>query len=205
MTNKLSSRERKVLLGLGIFLLLFLMVQFVILPRYQNMRQQQLERDLLSVRHFLVERKINEEDAIRTRYAEAQKDYTELLRAYPAELPNEGIDAILTGLCQTLGLQPTMLSITDTVVPELPVTEPAEPLQEGVEAPKSVRRIATASMDVRGGYDTVKALTDAVAQQPNLRLLRCALRPSAENGSVVDGAQIISLTFELTMLEQTPD
>lgn len=203
MTN-LSNREKKLLFGATVLIILYVAVQIFILPMSQSYQEKRAEYELLEAQKLAMESQLETEPSIRQGYVTAQKNNEVLQARYPLQMPNEGIDKILTGLCVDNGLQPRILSIEDPKEPQAAtdaaVTNTAEAGADTV--PPMVFRTARATMKITGEYANIKRLTDLINETDYLRLKTVSLRPTAEQAVITSGSQNISLLFEISMLEK---
>jgi len=204
MMTTLSNREKKLLFVATIFIILFVAVQVFILPMSQRYQEKRAEYDQLAAQKASIEMKLATEPSIRQGYATAQKNYEALQARYPVQMPNEGIDKVLTGLCVANGLQPLILSIED---PEEPVAAADPATTNTAEAgtdkvPPTVFRTARATMNISGDYASIKRLTKFINDTDYLRLKKVSLRPIAELAVLTSGPQNVALLFEINMLEK---
>ena len=203
--SKLSNREKKLLFIAAICLLLFVGFRFFILPMELRHQEAQEEYDQLVAQKSMIEMKLATEPSIRQGYASAQKNFEALQARYPFEMPNEGIDKILTGLCVANGLQPLTLTIE---APEKPkattdaaatTTNSAEATTEAAQPPAF--RTARAAMTISGDYASIKRLTNLIGETDYLRLKKVTIAPLAEQAVLTSGLQSAALLFEIDMIE----
>jgi len=190
MKQGLSKREKILLFSAGIVVLLYLAIQFAILPLMARHSEAIQERDRLAAERRIVEADIANKQAIRNANTAAGDRYLVLKDEYPLLIPNEEIATVLTNLCLTNGLRPSMLNI---IPPATPV-----PGQLEQDAPPPIFTIVTATMNVTGGYPSLLSLLDDIDALQYIRLINLGYSLSRQPESSEDGD--ISLTFELTFI-----
>lgn len=114
--KKLTKREKLLIYILGCFLIGFFGIYFVVLPSYQS---YQVVNDQAAEASFTKESMVMAIDAIpSTMEARDQAKVTlaSLKAVFPQELPNEGLDLLLTQLCLNYSLAPKVLSVASNDV-----------------------------------------------------------------------------------------
>ena len=127
MKQGVSKREKILLFSMGLLLILYLCIQFVILPlanRYFEGRQQ---RDNLISEKHRVEADINNRPAIESENREAGQRFEAIKSEYPLLVPNEEVDTILTNLCILNGFRVSGFRVTSPTPPRSHRRKPKTP------------------------------------------------------------------------------
>ena len=191
----LTKREKIMVLLLIIIGSLALMVAFVILPLYNQLNDKNDEYGALELEKSQIEVKLATETVARVNHTSLlMKLNRSSERFLNPSLSNE-IGRMLTGLCETYGLQPVSQQLS---APKDFTTVEIKPGAEKTES-DSVFLIVSAAMTVKGSYEDLKNLLDAVERIEYFRISRVSF---SANAAVPEaGFDRISLFFEVTMLK----
>lgn len=193
MKTGLSKREKYLVIAAAAVVLIYIGIQFGIIPAY-NYYQDGLETlDVVSTEKTLMDMKLANEASTRSGYENAVSKFEDITERYPAVMPNEKVDRILTGLCLESGLSPVMLGIDVSTAPAQ--AEAGGDEEETTEA----FRVVTATMNLSGSYDNLKRLINAVERIEYIRFTRVSYTENVENDRA--GVSNISVLFEVTMLD----
>ncbi len=193
MKSGLSKREKLLILIVAVILILFVGLQFVIAPLYNNFIAKTNELSELRTEKEMLDNKLANEATARAKHETALKDYEDIKLIYKTALANEDMDHLLTGLCLESGLSPMTLGISDSK-PLTPITNDKQAGSEVIAAFSATE----ATMTLNGSYNSVKTLITKVEGMESLRITRLSLSNKDENGG-------ISVGFKLTMLNESPD
>jgi len=196
MKSGLSNREKILLLGLAVVVIVYLTVQFAIVPLYDSHEESREELYRLSAERDTYERNISNETLILDGNKDAREKYTEVKKRFPPLMPNEEIDYILTGLCIENGLRPIMLRISDPI-PLSETAQHAEGTDEANAVPVFMK--VTATMNVNGSFIALEDLVAAVGPIEYMRVTVINYATRVETGASRDLANI-SVGFELTLI-----
>jgi len=200
MKTGLSKRERILIIGLAVVLVAYLAVQFGVRPLLDRYDIVQKEFFRLSDERDAYERNIASETLILDGNKKAREDYEELKKKFPALMPNEEIDHILTGLCIKYGLRPIMLYISD---PAPLQTEKGESSDGADDGSLAVFMKVTATMNVNSSFSALEDLVTAVEKIEYIRIIFENYSAKAASGGNRDVPNI-SVKFELTLLNNLP-
>ena len=207
----LSKREKALLIIMLVFGSFALMVMFVVLPLYNQLNDKNTEYGYLETEKIQIDVKLAAEAVARDNYTNVYntlKSNSE--RFLNPSLSNE-IGRMLTSLCENHGLQPIsqQLSAPKDFVPAGAAGSGNSPgnisgnssgnSSGNNSGEGSVFLIVSASMAVKGTYDELKSLLDAVEEIEYFRVTRVSFsRNTADTELPMDR---ISLYFEVTMLK----
>ena len=197
MIQGLSKREKILLFAAGLVVILYLSVQFVILPLATRYVSSLSERDHLRTEQAKIDADINNKAAIENENREANQRFEAIKKEYPLLVPNEEVATILTNLCITNGLSPSMLSISP------PPTATTQTTQEGEEQSESLFTIITATINVSGTYNSLTRLLDEVDEKQFIRITNMTYREQRQQND--DAINVlpetdVTLNFELTFV-----
>ena len=203
MKTGLTKREKILLFGAGLVLILYLSIQFAIIPLSNTYRTATEERDRL--RH---ERDTHDMEArmlpdLRIRSTETRERFYELTSGYPVIVPNELTDQRLTSLCGNHNMSIQSLRFAPQPAPPPPpepeYDEEGNPIiieDDGLEA-YPVFTYVTAFMNLTGSYSSLMHLIDEVIDIEYIRLTSASFTRIFQETLE---ASTISLTFEVTYL-----
>ena len=202
MVQGLSKREKVLLFAAGLLVVLYLSIQFAILPLMTRHMNAVQERNNLRTEQARVDDDIRNSAAIESAHSDAVKKFDDIKKEYPLLVPNEEVVTILTNLCITNGLSPTRLNITSPPYP----TAPAAGSGSGDDAtPESLFTIITATVNATGAYTSMTSLLDEVDSKQFIRITN--LSYSVQRQQTTDPTQptptnqdTIALNFELTFV-----
>jgi len=183
MKQGLSKREKILLLSVGLVALVYLAIQFAILPLITRYTDDLRERDSLVIEERMVRNDINNINNIRATNADAIEQFELIKKEYPLLVPNEEIDPVLTNLSITNGLRPSRLQFTGS-----------ESAPQGAQEP--LFTIVTVSMNVTGSYRSLLSLLDEVDKMQYIRITNLGYATNRQSDAPDDSS--ITLTFELT-------
>ena len=199
MKQGLSKRE-KILLGILILVgMLYLSIQFLILPLVARYMDDIQERNTLTTERARVDENISIKELLVRENEDAGQRFEAIKQEYPLLIPNEEIDTFLTNLCFKNYLRPTSLNIAIPTAPT-PPPPPAEGVEgeEGTQEPvEGLFTIVTATMQLTGTYNALGRLVEEVDAMQHVRITNLSF---TANQSEEDPSDIgrISLDFELT-------
>jgi len=190
MINSLSKREKILLFGAGLLVILYLAIQFAILPLMRNYVEGIEERNHLRLLQRKVDEDIRDKSTIENTHKDAEQRFDRIKQEYPLLVPNEEVVTTLNLLCITNGLSPTRLNITTPPYPT------ASDDSEGTEE-TSLFTIITATVNVTGTYLALVQLLDEVDSLQYIRITNMSYSLIRDTESIVPTASI-TLNFELT-------
>ena len=197
MIQNLSKREKILLFVVAMILILYLAIQFAIVPLYNRYFDDIDERNDLRYESSIVEMEIANISTIRQSHVSAQEQLLRIKQEYPLLIPNEEIDPILTNLCLSNGLIPSTLLFTGSFgAPVIEEEEPAPNREEKKEEPEYLLTIVTVSMNVTGSYRSLLGLLAEVDSLQYIRITNLSYAVPRQTGAPDDSR--ISITFELT-------
>jgi len=183
MKTGLKKREKILLFTAFVVGVVSLTVTYVIMPMYATLGRQQELHDTLRTERMQLELKFSNEELYLQANADAHLAYADIERRYPAVMPNNEIDNILTGLCMDYHLRPTSLSLSDAA--------------RKTEWPAF--SAVTASMALNGTYESLLSLIDEVRRHDYIRITSVRFSQPREVRQGID-IPTIGITFEVTML-----
>ena len=199
MKQGLSKRE-KILLGILLLVgILYLSIQFLILPLVARYMDDLQERNSLASEKARVEENFRNEALLERENEDASQRFEAIKQEYPLLIPNEEIDTFLTNLCFKNYLRPTSLSIAMPTAPT-----PPPPPTEGVEGEESTQEpveglftIVTATMQLTGTYNALGRLVEEVDRMQHVRITNLSFTANQSEEETSDIGRI-SIDFELT-------
>jgi len=192
MKKGITKREKILIFSAGLIALFYLVFQFGFLPMYSRYAEAQAERERLAEEKEKVEANISHEPYIVDANKDARDRYDQIKRDFPLVAEDEEIDAVLTDLCVSNNLIPTLL---DIIRPD-PVT-PQETLDEEHEPGQFLFTVITVKMNVTGNIPSLIGLIDELEKIPYIRLVN--VNYSESRGEEINWGNI-QLTFELTYI-----
>jgi len=183
----ITKREKIMLFVVGLIVIVFLAVQFAIVPLSTKYTEGLNERARLQGEIDLHKMEAATIPMLRDRNAETHRRYAELISGYPVIIDNEELDFMLTSLSNEYNLRPASLQISPRP-PRPPVPEDGTALQELTKA--------TVQMNVVGNYRSLLRLLDEVSNTTYMRLTNVSY---TENTQQPDLSRI-SVTYEITFL-----
>jgi len=204
MKPGLSKREKILLFSVGLIALVYLSIQFVILPLATRYNDSTLERDRLNTEKAAHQMEVQTLPALRERNAEAHERFDRLTDGYLVIVPNDEIDHMLTSLVNINNLRPTSLRFDQRKAPPPPpaqeLDEDGNPVESGTSGIPSgpVFVTVTAQMNVTGSYHSLVQLIDEVNAIEYMRLTSISFSQDRQEGP--EDRSSISLAFEVTFL-----
>ena len=201
MKTGISKREKKLLFGAGLVLILYLSIQFAILPLSNAYNTGIDDRDRLRSEKAAHDMEAQMLPSLRTRSVEARERFYALTTGYTTIVPNEHTDQRLTALCGNNNLR--IISLRFAPRPAAPLPPPPEYDDEGniIESDEThyypVFTTVTAFMNLTGSYNALMNLIDEVVGIRDIRISNASLTRNIID--MVD-TSTISLTFEVTYL-----
>ncbi|MCL2698648.1 MAG: hypothetical protein FWE74_11300, partial [Oscillospiraceae bacterium] len=156
MKTGISKREKKLLFGAGLVLILYLSIQFAILPLTNAYNEGIENRDRLRIEKDTHDMEATTLPNLRIRSTEVRDRFFELTSGYSTIVPNEHIDQRLTALCGNNDLRIISLRFAprpSTPPPPPPVYDDAGNLVESDQTVYfPVFTNVTAFMNLTGSY-----------------------------------------------------
>jgi len=188
MKKGLSKREKMLLFAVGLLVIIYLAIQFAIIPLADRYTTGVEERSSLTTERWFVDADISNLPSIRESNATASEQFEQIKLEYPLLIPNEEIDPILTNLCINNGLKPTSLNFTgSTLAPESENAEQA-----------ALFTIVSVTMTVTGNYNSILRLLDDVDSKQYMRITNLGYASNRQTETPDDST--ITLAFELTFI-----
>ena len=181
MSKGLSKREKIMISILAVFVIITGFVYFAIMPAYGRYTASVERLKGLELENTITEDKLNREEAARQGYMNSAALLDEIIKTYPAVMPNEGIDRLLTGMCLRNGLNALSLSLSDNAADTA-----AQPFS-----------ITTANMNLSGSYSQFKSLIREAESIKYLRIVKAAYTESGVTQR--QGSSNINISFEVFM------
>jgi hypothetical protein len=210
MKVEVSKREKILLFVVGLILIIYLAVQFVIVPLGTRYNEGLEERDRLNIEKSTHIREVEALPELRTRNREAHERFASLIAEYPPLVPNEVTDRTLTELFDKNNLGITRVQFSPRpVLPPPVITQPdtvrynddgtvnEEPVPE---PPVSVFTKVTVALTVTGSYQNFLRLINEVEGIEHMRLP--SVRYAQDWQNIDLNASNIQLTFEITYLTE---
>lgn len=209
MKTGFTKREKIMIMGASIFILVFLSFQYVIKPLNNQYIEKSEEYENLDVEKTLLDVALGNETAAYSNHENAEKTFNEIKTRYPLLMPNEKLDRILTEICLDNKLTPVTLGISDAVgfVPEKTEEENSSEetqKQDSAEEPEDaivkspVFSVVTATMTLKGDYNSLKSLIAAIDKMDYIRISRLSFSLSKDINNT--DMPNVSVFFEITML-----
>jgi hypothetical protein len=201
MKTGISKREKKLLFGAGLVLVLYLSIQFAILPLSSAYNTGLEDRDRLRSEQEAHDLEAAQLPNLRIRSAETRERFYALTNEYTTVVPNEHTDQRLTALCRDNNLR--VISLRFAPRPAAPPPPPPEYDADGniieveVEHKYPVFITVTAFMSLTGSYDSLMNLIDEVVGIKYIRISNASLTRNYQDGM---DTSTISITFEVTYL-----
>jgi len=196
MKAGITKREKIMLFVVGLIAVVYLSIQFVIIPLSVSYNESISERARLQDEidaHRLEAAMI---PSLRERNTEAHTRFYELTSGYPTIVENEEIDFKLTTLSNRHNLSPVSLRITPQPPPP-PAPEPED--GEDVYIPDlPTFTKSTVQMNVVGSYASLMRLLDEVSSIEYIRLTDVNY---SKNIQMLELSRI-SATYEITFLTE---
>jgi hypothetical protein len=154
LKSGLSKREKIMLFVVGIIVVLYLSIQFAILPLSSRYSEGLAERSRLSDEKVAHEMEAATIPSLRERNAEAYARFGELTSGYPTIIENEEIDFMLTTLSNKNNLSPISLWITPRPTPPPPPVSEDGEVYAGLTNIHKINRTNECSRQLRITYET---------------------------------------------------
>lgn len=204
MKTLLSKRERILLLAMAAVVIIYVGLQFFIIPYYNDYTDKQEQYEQLLFDKGAMEAKLGNDAAIRLNNKETENEINELKSVYPTSLTSSEADQIISGLCRKSGLSPVSLGMSDAKNYEAASGKEQNSNGDGEQGAKSARSpafsVITANMTMSGSYDSLMNLLDMAEELEYIRISKVAYTESRDSGKT--GASNISVTFEISMLNE---
>ena len=188
MVNSLSKREKILLFSAALVVILYLAIQFAILPLMRNYVNGIEERDHLRSVQRSVDADIDNKTNIENTHKDAVQRFDAIKQEYPLLVPNEEVVTTLNLLCITNGLSPSRLNITSPPYPT--------PSEDGEEE-ENLFTVITATVNVTGTGGGLTSLLDEVDTKQYIRVTNMSYSLIRDAETSVANASI-TLNFELT-------
>jgi len=187
MKLTITKREKIMLFVVGLIAVVYLSVQFVIIPLSARYSDGQSERVRLQDELAAHKMEAATLPALRSRSAEAYVKFDELTSGYPTIVENEELDHMLTTLSNRNNLRPTSLRITPR-----PSRSPTP--AGGTALPELIK--TTVQMNVVGSYSSLMRLLDEVSGTEYIRLTNVGFTENRQQPEL----SRITVTYEVTFL-----
>jgi hypothetical protein len=200
MKTGLSKREIKLLFGAGLVLILYLSIQFAIIPLSNAYNAGLDERDQLRTERDFHNMEAEMLPSLRTRSTETRERFYALTSGYSVIVPNELTDQRLTTLCGGNNMRISSLSFIQP--PPAPPPPPqydyeGNLIEEDEADTYPVFTYVTAVMGLTGTYNSLMNLIDEVIETEYIRITSASFTRIFRDG--IEESDI-SLTFEVTYL-----
>jgi len=205
MKTGITKREKILLFGAGLVLILYLSIQFAILPLSNAYNTGIEERDRLRSERDAHDMEASMLPNLRTRSTETRERFYSFTSGYSIIVPNELTDQRLTSLCNANNMRITSLRFAPRMVaPPTPLQYDDEGnLIEEEEEDETdyypVFTYVTAFMNLTGTYSSLLNLIDEVIATEYIRLTSVSYTRNVQESIE---ASTISLTFEVTYLSE---
>jgi Tfp pilus assembly protein PilO len=199
MKTGITKREKTLLFCAGLVLILYLSIQFAIVPLSNSYSTGTEERDRLRSERDAHDLEASMLPNLRVRSSEARERFYALTSGYSEIVPNELTDRRLTSLCTGNNMSVVALRFSPRpVVPPAPpqYDEEGNLIEPEVDDSYPVFTYVTAFMNLTGSYASLMNLIDEVAATEYIRLTNTSLTRNFQ----FDETSTISLTFEVTYL-----
>jgi len=200
MKTGITKREKILLFGAGLVLILYLSIQFAIIPLSNAYNTALDQRDQLRTERDAHDMEASVLPGLRNRSTETRERFYELTSGYPMLVPNELTDQRLTSLCGENNMR--IVSLRFSPRPVVPPTPPQYD-DEGniIEEDEDTHyypifTYVTAFMNVTGNYSSLMNLIDEVVETTYIRLTSASFTRNFTEPEM----STISLTFEVTYL-----
>ena len=191
--KNLSKREKRMLLIMVVFGLFAVMIIFVLVPFYYQFTDKTEQYNAAEMEKSKIVATLASEEALRDSHDAVLVRHKANSARFLNEALSNDIGRMLTQLCETYGLAPI----------DQKLSSPADFNIDGSgntgEAGDPVFLIVSAVMTIRGEYDDIKALLDAVEKIDYIRISRLSFSRSTDLTDPVFSR--ISIYFEVTMLK----
>jgi len=201
--QSLSKREKILLYSAGIVVIIYLSIQFIILPLASRYATDLQERSRLNIERTRVEADLANRSNIENAHSNAERQFEDIKSEYPLLVPNEEVDTILTNLCIMNGLSVSGFNITSS--PTMRQSSTSSTGDASGDSVDSIFSVVKATMNVRGVTTNVYRLLDAVDGVQYIRIVN--LRYSASSGRGQAEEEIgalrridVVIDFELTFV-----
>ena len=159
-----SKREKRLLLLLVVVALFAVMVMYIIVPLYNQLNDKTVMIGNLTMEKNRIETTIRYEDKARENRDAAYARYAEQQERFLNESLSNEVGRLLTSLCEDHALRPVSQKLSPARVFST----------DGKvdESNDSVFLVISASMTVRGNYDSLKKMLGTVGETDYLRISR---------------------------------
>ncbi|MCL2627169.1 MAG: hypothetical protein FWD44_00535 [Oscillospiraceae bacterium] len=200
--TKITKREKILLFAVLVLAILYVSIQFALVPLSQRYSTAQRERDRLSNEKFTHEMAVANLPSLRAQNTEAQQNFDKLTAGYSKLVPNEETDHMLTTLCLNKNLILRSLGFA-TRPPEPPrpiigYNDDGTPIY--AERRVDVFTTVTTFVTGNGSYENMLNLLEEVSNTEYMRLSSVNFAQGWQ-GETANSASI-TLTFEVKYLTQ---
>ena len=193
MKQELSKREKILFFSAGLLVLLYLAVQFAILPLARRYVEGLQMRDFVIQEKADVQADFNNKSTIESSNKNADERFLAIKQQYPLLVPNEVVDTTLTNLSIKSGLSPMGFSIK-TPSANSQVAAGAEEQ----DAAAGLFTVVNATMNVTGTYASITNLLDSVDEMQYIRVTN--LNYTTNRQDETSNVGLITIDFELTYI-----
>ena len=194
MKPGITKREKIMLFVVGLIAVVYLSIQFVIIPLSTRYNESMSERARLQDEIEVHKMEAATLPSLRERNTEAYAKFNELTSGYPTIVENEDIDFMLTTLSHKNNLSPVSLRITPRP-PPAPVLENGNG-EESYTPDLPTFTKSTVQMNVIGSYQSLMRLFDEVSSIQYIRLTEVNYAKDVQMPEL----SRISATYEITFL-----
>jgi len=194
MKLAVTKREKIMLFSVGLIVLIYLAVQFAIIPLSSRYSAAVSERGRLSDEKAAHDLEAAMIPSLRERNSEAYARFDELTSGYPTIVENEELDHMLTSLSNRNQLRPVSLRITPRPTPAPPPAQENGEENQTPDLPEFTKM--TVQMNVIGSYRSLLRLFDEVSSIQYIRITNV----SFSEDRLIPEASRISATYEITFL-----
>jgi len=191
LKQELSKREKILIFCAAVLALFYLAFQFGFLPMYTRYTEALAERERLAEEKAIIEENIANKPSIVDDNNNAREQFDFIKQDYPLLAADEEIDVVLTDLCVSNGLIPTMLRID----------RPPDPVQgakkDEQDTEQQLFTVITVVMNVTGNIPSLLGLLDDIDGLPYIRISKMNYSENRRDDTNLGGFQ---LTFELTYI-----
>jgi len=200
MKTGISKREKILLFVVGIIAILYVSIQFVILPLSERYNTGLRERETLITEVHAHELAVGNLPLLRERYDETYERFDSLTSGYPRLVPNEETDRMLTTRLLNNNFNISSLRFAPRpAAPPPPIIDHDDDGKPIYGEPRfDVFTKVTVFINATGTYEDFLQVLSEVSNTEYLRLTNVSFQRGWM--AAIDNAATISLTFEVTYL-----
>jgi hypothetical protein len=190
MTTQITQRDKKLLAGLGVFVVVVLITAYVILPVTANIAGVNMSIENAQDQKHEMEAKIARLSVEQQAMEKAEAAWQELASQYAPLMTSQEIDSLVTDRTRTLGLTTQQLAISwladDTQIGQYEETEKTASdgtRQTAVTLADAGLRAADVTLTADGDADILMALLDFAGETPGAFLQSFEMEETRDGGS----------------------